>query len=353
LLFLINLQKLRGTMTTNNTKGFVYIIQEEFTGHVKIGVSTNIGQRLRNLQTANSGKLKVIGIKASNDPYTLEHELHQKFKDYRIQGEWFSHLPEPKLSQQEIAEYLGFDTSGLAVKILEKANAEEEANIFSKPSSLIAGNSNLTLPQLHTFNMLLANVYANIVKGEVDHSMPVVDFIKKTATTNRGRIKQNLEALTCKHSTLNLLKGTTTESFSFLESANIKNGLINYNFSRALINVVLDKTNSFAPIDLEIQKKYRGSAYGWLLYEICADNLKSRIFKISLSTLKHAFGIKDDQYYEYKGFNQRVLSKAVKAVNNNTPFRLDYTSSRVGRKINSIVFNLVQNKQRRSVGLQK
>lgn len=59
-------------------------------GHkVKIGVSKNVPERLKQLQTSRSMELRVIHVFNGN----LEKELHKQFADYRLKGEWFSAEP--------------------------------------------------------------------------------------------------------------------------------------------------------------------------------------------------------------------------------------------------------------------
>ena len=73
---------------TNEIEG-IYLIQMGDDGPVKIGISTNIKSRLNELQTGCPKKLKLIKILPFKT-YEEEEELQQKFKKYRIRGEWFS-----------------------------------------------------------------------------------------------------------------------------------------------------------------------------------------------------------------------------------------------------------------------
>ena len=67
---------------------FVYFIQWEEDGPVKIGVATDLDDRLNMLQVACPYKLKVIGFIANAD-HVLEKQIHKKLKAYHIRGEWF------------------------------------------------------------------------------------------------------------------------------------------------------------------------------------------------------------------------------------------------------------------------
>lgn len=70
-----------------------YIIRAGYAGPVKIGMAINVQARLRELQTANHEKLRVVRIISKN----VEWEMHKKFKHLRIHGEWF-HFDEEMLT---------------------------------------------------------------------------------------------------------------------------------------------------------------------------------------------------------------------------------------------------------------
>lgn len=60
--------------------------------YVKIGMSNNVKGRLDNLQSANPHKLSIALVV----PYggrELELELHAKFAEHRVRGEWFKIAP--------------------------------------------------------------------------------------------------------------------------------------------------------------------------------------------------------------------------------------------------------------------
>tara|TARA_R110000772_G_scaffold238624_1_gene350604 strand:- start:123 stop:596 length:474 start_codon:yes stop_codon:yes gene_type:complete len=56
---------------------------------VKIGFTKNINKRLIQLQISSPVKLEVLHLIEGN--VSLEKELHQKFKDFRVSGEWFNY----------------------------------------------------------------------------------------------------------------------------------------------------------------------------------------------------------------------------------------------------------------------
>ncbi len=64
----------------------VYVLRDSATT-VKIGKATNIAKRMRELQTGNPLKLRLIAI--LSDDMEDERKFHDRFKAYRISGEWF------------------------------------------------------------------------------------------------------------------------------------------------------------------------------------------------------------------------------------------------------------------------
>ncbi len=71
------------------TKGgqHLYVIQSAVTGSFKIGRSSDVDKRLRQLQTGSPYPLRVVLV--LEDMGGLEKGLHQRLADFKSQGEWF------------------------------------------------------------------------------------------------------------------------------------------------------------------------------------------------------------------------------------------------------------------------
>jgi hypothetical protein len=77
------------------TSGGVYFIQATAVenGPVKIGRTTNLRKRFGDLQTAHPWPLSLVGfIPLEDESGQIEQEaaLHERFKHFRLQGEWFA-----------------------------------------------------------------------------------------------------------------------------------------------------------------------------------------------------------------------------------------------------------------------
>lgn len=79
--------------------GFVYLLGDwEKECSYKIGVTTGkIENRIKKLQTGNSGEIYIIDYFESQHPFFVEKWLHKHFIKNKISGEWY------KLSVDEIS----------------------------------------------------------------------------------------------------------------------------------------------------------------------------------------------------------------------------------------------------------
>jgi hypothetical protein len=71
------------------TDGFVYFVQEVGSGRVKIGWSERPDERIREMQTANSHTLHLVGLFSGTS--RDETDVHRSLASSRVQGhrEWF------------------------------------------------------------------------------------------------------------------------------------------------------------------------------------------------------------------------------------------------------------------------
>jgi len=71
--------------------GEVYFVRAE-TGQIKIGFSLAAWSRLEALQTGSPVRLQLLTTTPGDQ--ALEHDLHRRFADARLHGEWFRPTPE-------------------------------------------------------------------------------------------------------------------------------------------------------------------------------------------------------------------------------------------------------------------
>lgn len=68
---------------------YVYIVEMETTGYIKIGVASNIQKRLSSMQSSSPFKMLLLGCIKKEDAYKYEAKVHEKYKQFRVRGEWF------------------------------------------------------------------------------------------------------------------------------------------------------------------------------------------------------------------------------------------------------------------------
>lgn len=68
---------------------FVYLMQSLENGYYKIGISKNPNTRLKQLQTGNSSKIKIIETFESDLARNIETTLHNRYSHIKKNGEWF------------------------------------------------------------------------------------------------------------------------------------------------------------------------------------------------------------------------------------------------------------------------
>lgn len=77
-----------------------YFFKNPITNLIKIGKSIDIHRRKKDIQVGTGAELEILYVSDKN----IEGELHRKFKEYRVHGEWFD--DKDGLIQQFIDEQL-------------------------------------------------------------------------------------------------------------------------------------------------------------------------------------------------------------------------------------------------------
>lgn len=82
-----------------------YFLECESTSNIKIGRSVDPKKRFKALSTSSPTVIRILGVIEKD----VETELHRKFKESRLQGEWFGSTP-------ELLEYIKENTIPLLIK---------------------------------------------------------------------------------------------------------------------------------------------------------------------------------------------------------------------------------------------
>lgn len=75
---------------------YVYILKTSDNIY-KIGVTKDVDKRIKQLQTGSTEKITLVDKFLSEYPFKLESYFHYKYKDNKVNGEWF-YLSEENLN---------------------------------------------------------------------------------------------------------------------------------------------------------------------------------------------------------------------------------------------------------------
>ncbi len=93
-------------------RSVTYLVYNAEMNLVKIGFTSNLEQRLRNLQAEFHSDMELLSYRPGRgkfparqrgDARDVEQDLHDEFREHRCWGEWFHPSP-------EIYDYFGFST---------------------------------------------------------------------------------------------------------------------------------------------------------------------------------------------------------------------------------------------------
>ena len=104
------------------TNTFVYLIKAGQTNNYKIGISSDIENRINTLQTAHYEKLTIIDRVEFSTRFialVIEEKLHELYKDFNTIGEWF------RLNIQQVEDIKKILTEELSEVVLLKAYIKE------------------------------------------------------------------------------------------------------------------------------------------------------------------------------------------------------------------------------------
>jgi hypothetical protein len=107
-------------IVAKKSMGLIYFIQAGRTGDIKIGwTKTDAGKRLKELQTGNSKRLRVLGFIPESDRDD-EKALHKRFREFRQSGEWFADVT-------PIRDYIEAEAQAWVEAPLERSSPRFEA----------------------------------------------------------------------------------------------------------------------------------------------------------------------------------------------------------------------------------
>jgi predicted transcriptional regulator len=167
----------------------VYII-EDGRGNKKIGMTSNIEQRVRQLETAiAAGIISVMVSNFMENARSIEKKLHEANKEYRLNGEWFS----------QIIDFCGIDFEYSKIDIAEGA-----IMTFQDSLELIATDKDMTGQTLKIMLLLMSNL-------ELENHITIKQVtIAEKLKMYKSDVSKAMRLLVAKGIILKVKDGTTT-----------------------------------------------------------------------------------------------------------------------------------------------
>lgn len=117
-----------------DARWYVYLLKGD--SYHKIGVTTNVQRRLRELRTHAGAKvLEVAAVAAVADARGREAELHRRYRACRVRGEWFDLASE---QAEEIVALLSEWDVGGGEPSIEPATDDEEPRGDGSPDEVVS-----------------------------------------------------------------------------------------------------------------------------------------------------------------------------------------------------------------------
>jgi plasmid replication initiation protein len=217
--------------------------------------------------------------------------------------------------------------------------------VLKKHINAIHCTNNLTLVQRKLFNALLFKAYPELPhKNRFEISTKNICELIGYNSNDHNKLKKALLGLITISIEWNLLdsasgKEKSWKASSILASAEIEGGRCYYEYSN-LMRDFLYQPEIYGRINLLLVSKFK-SGYGLALYENCVryQGLPQTPW-FTLDVFRKLMGVFGDKYCEYKDLNKRVLSIAVKEVNEISSLNLSVELERKNRKVVRLRFKL-------------
>lgn len=133
---------------TPRASEFVYFVRAETTRLIKIGISRDMVQRLKALQTGSPDKLSVMGVIRCERPVDTERAFHAQFRRQHSHGEWFkpsaeldAFIAERAVSLEQDAEHKRTLTIQSWIDrglVTSESQALAERGLYGNPQAVLA-----------------------------------------------------------------------------------------------------------------------------------------------------------------------------------------------------------------------
>lgn len=223
---------------------------------------------------------------------------------------------------------------------------------IKKHVALIHSSGDLGLLQRKIANILLQNAIS-YADPSVEYEIPLKNLVANIHYTSNDykHLKLAILKLVKTHLELNIFDegfnesldwvATTLLSFAIIKS----NGILYYGYS-PIIEKLMFYPERYALIDLDVFMQLK-SQYSAIIYENCYRYINlGQTPAWTIEEFRKLMCLEDDEYLEFKDLNKRVIAHSVDEINSKSNLKLSAKTTRVGRKIAKIFFEIDDSNKR-------
>lgn len=219
--------------------------------------------------------------------------------------------------------------------------------VITKSNKLIACNYDLSLQEQKIILTLASMVQPQDTEFK-EYEFKIKDFIELLGLKDQSKYKE-VPKITkdLMKKVFEIKEGKDTIQLAWLSSARYRNGEG---------TVILKFDSNLKPYMLELKELYTSykidnvlslkSKYSIRIYEILKSNLFKNHVTIELEEFKNMVGAKEKAYNIYNNVKNRILTQAQKELKEKTDINFTYEELKTGRKVTSIKFNIISNKNK-------
>ena len=220
-------------------------------------------------------------------------------------------------------------------------NRKKDNYLVSKSNNLIEARYRLSVQE----QRLIAIMVSDIKPDDRDfkkYSYKIVDFIEWIGVEGKDYYKE-LRKITAKLLTrlITIKQDNILFQTSWLAGAkyHFGQGIIELSFHPDLKPYLLQLKNCFTQYALKNVLELK-SKYAFRLYELLKQYQSIGRRKFSVSELRDLLGVEQGELKLWVHFKTRVLEIAKREINAKTDLVIDYTTKKVGRRIEYIIFSI-------------
>jgi plasmid replication initiation protein len=214
-------------------------------------------------------------------------------------------------------------------------------DLIVKSNYIIEASYKLSLGEQRIIYMLTSMIKYNDCEFKV-YKINVKDFINLIGTKSNDTYAQVLKYVEdLREKDLSIKKEKSILKIKWLSSAEyfIDEGYIELCFDPKLKPYLLELKNAFTKLSLTQMVSFT-SQYSARIYELLMQYKKIKERTFELNHIKLLLGIDIDEYKYYSSFKQRVITTAIKEINDKSDLYVDFEEIKTGRKVTSIKFNI-------------